>query len=999
MKHRKKFLAILLAAGMCVSLDGTNPPEPVLHATYDLDFKAAGRNQTIEGKHSQQLTMETLSMLLYPAVKGNGARIGLQGEGGASEVSIVKYPPEILNPLTGTIAFWVKPVDWDFKDAKFHVMLEAGGANDWLLIYKFCDSTDLYFLYGKKNNIGKDTGYTIAAAPAADWKKGTFRHVAVTWEKSMIRIYLDGMLKAAVPVPEKKLPEKFYYFSVGPANPNGWQNHKGDILIDDLLIYDQVLSGGEIERLYASYNYGQTDKSKIPVKIIDLKMIGTPDKHTINLNFTLSRTTEKSTGFPVRMEIRRNGENTPQTEILNSDSSEYHWRFDTTKMQSGEYEITLTPIAEKKTDKIESYRQRFSVGEIPPLKDTMVPSPFIPVKVETPASQANRVELISRMQKCVFDKTVLPAQLISESTELLRKPVEFVLNGKALNDSAKVTLLSRQEDMAVIESALSGEGYSLKTRSRYEFDGMMWLDVTLVPNGKLKVDSAKIQIALKPEVSTLYNMFHKDYYVFSGFHAGLLNKPVKCNHYEARDLPMLWMGNEERGLYYFTENQVGRRLKKREETVRLDPGKDGALFTINLIDYASEIAAPVTWSFGLQVTPMRPCPKARNQWRVTKNVNLWFPWEIRHNVPDARFAYKDYDAQFKANSANGRMKLFHYFAGFSASPDNPGFPQNAYEWSKTPPVVGTLTSPNSQEWKAVFVCYNSESYRSDYLRKMGKCIEDLKMRYLYIDNCWSMFCANHSHGCGWKDEFGKEYPTASVLGAREMAKGIYRELKKRYPDGMVARHISQMPEPPLVAFADCLVDGECFMRDVGTEDNYYRLFSPDFFRASFLGRQFGSPSVFIPQFERAYSEHYPEKLEASRKGMLPNQQKYYRHFIGYFLVHDAGLWPHFGIKLDRVWNIFDNAGVTDESPFFGYWQKNTPVRKIAPESDRVMVSAYQVPGGYLTVIMNDTDSIQNISLEYAPKTAHFTDLESKQNISPETLAVPARDYRLILIRK
>lgn len=97
--------------------------------------------------------------------------------------------------------------------------------------------------------------------------------------------------------------------------------------------------------------------------------------------------------------------------------------------------------------------------------------------------------------------------------------------------------------------------------------------------------------------------------------------------------------------------------------------------------------------------------------------------------------------------------------------------------AKLPPVVGTLVSPNSPEWKYVFVCCNSESYRNAYIRDMGKCIDDLKIQHLYIDNCWSMFCANGSHGCGWKDEFGKEYQTATVLGSREVAKGIYRELK------------------------------------------------------------------------------------------------------------------------------------------------------------------------------------------------------------------------------
>ena|GEM_PF-4437722 len=208
----------------------------------------------------------------------------------------------------------------------------------------------------------------------------------------------------------------------------------------------------------------------------------------------------------------------------------------------------------------------------------------------------------------------------------------------------------------------------MKSRCRYEFDGMMWFDVTLTPRGPLAAKNVKIEIPLRSEVSTLYNCFARDYFHFQGYRAGALTQSVKCNHYKLENgrLPAVWVGNEERGLYYFTQDQAGRRLKNRKETVHLDPGKNGALLIINLIDYPSSLKTPVTWSFGLQVTPARPFVRKRTTFRLgtyyRPGIGLvpWFPWEGVMSVPDARFKYANYEADLQAVTLPARdFRMLH----------------------------------------------------------------------------------------------------------------------------------------------------------------------------------------------------------------------------------------------------------------------------------------------------------------------------------------------------
>ena len=95
--------------------------KPVLHASFDKDFRAVAGNDVVDGKHSMQITMESLSMLLHPGVKGKASKIGVQEVNGQLEGSLIHYPGKYINPNAGTIAFWLKPLNWDFKDRNYHL--------------------------------------------------------------------------------------------------------------------------------------------------------------------------------------------------------------------------------------------------------------------------------------------------------------------------------------------------------------------------------------------------------------------------------------------------------------------------------------------------------------------------------------------------------------------------------------------------------------------------------------------------------------------------------------------------------------------------------------------------------------------------------------------------------------------------------------------------------------------------------------------------------------
>lgn len=976
---------------------------PDFHASFDLDFRAQTTSGPVEGRHSIPLNMETLDTLLLKGVKGKATKIGTETVNGQDLSKVIHYPGNVLNGSSGTIAFWISPMNWDLKSGKFHALCEAFGQDGALVIAKSSSTyPKLFVFYGNATRGGNGTGYVSISTQNMEWDKGEFHHFAYTWDNDSARIFIDGIQHQKAVMPEKALLKDFSRLSLGFASVNGWKDTTGDTLIDDFQAWKRSLSVAEIEQLYASYGVAKLDKSQIPVEITQLKFLDSEDGKILNLDFSLRRTNLKSTGFQVEMEIK-NGGHVVLKKTLTSPTTDYHEALIVSDLAAGEYTLQLHPVREEESDIVKDKSLVFTIGDAEPVIDHSVPEPWKPVEI-------SGVELSSLMQKTVFSNSLLPSQLFSEKTPLLRSPMRFICNGKAIAGGSAPSVMEKHTDLLTAETSADGDGFVLKSRCRFEFDGMMWFDLTLIPNGNLEVNGAKIEIPLRSEVSTLYNCFVRDYLSFSGFHAGELKETVRRNHYKTNSdgvLPVLWMGNEERGLYYFTQDQAGRRLKNRDETVRLDPGEEGALFTINLIDYPSTLNAPVTWSFGLHVTPVRPFVRNRIFWRASSychpgvNVVSWFPWEKLHNVPDSRFKLDEYDTRRRHLTGNYRIPIIHYFAGFSTSPENPGYPQHAHEWSITPPAVGTAAS-TSDQGGYVFVCPNSASYRNSYLRGIEKCIQDLKMDNLYFDNCLSYYCSNTRHGCGWQDENGKLYPTSNVLGSRELAKGCYRIHRRIYPKGQILRHLTQTPETPIAAFSDCIMDGESFVMDVGKDENYFRVFKPDYFRASFMGVQFGQPNLFIPQFLRAYGLHFPEKVKAAKAGELKNQQLYLRHFMGYFFVHDSSPLHSYGADPNPFWKIMDEAGVTDNSPFYGYWNSRNPVKKMSPPEERVMVSTYTVEKGALVVMLNDTDNDAAVVLSIDRATfgdnPHVMDAETGEEVNLNMVKLAPRSLKFLRIR-
>jgi hypothetical protein len=1001
----KKFILPLLLL-LCLSLHAE--PKPVFHATFDTDFTAKINGKAVPGQHTQKVVFETLSRLLQPGVEHKAALIGKIGKNPGDFFSITYPGKNIINPKQGTISFWVKPVDWRATDNKFHVFFEASGQDSFLVIYKYFDNRDLFFLYGaKKAKSRKERAYTIARKNIRNWQVNQWHFITCAWNEEKIWLYIDGLVVDTKPV---ATPPRTPFPWIKIGGSKSWKTLMDKTLIDDVKIFNFSLSAQQVAALYGSYKFSKPMLNDVPLKISKVFARTDRQKKLLRLSFLLSRFRPDFKSYKVKVELFNSAKKVAAQKIFTSSDTEYDKTIDVSSLSPGRYMIRITPIVAK--------------GEKAPVNEIAYAIPTTPTawanskcgiseKVPVPWTDmklldGTTVECWGR--KFIFANQLFPVQITSGKYELLNNPMQLEINGTPFAVPAVTKVIKQSPTVIEFENSASNEQLTVIAHIGIEYDGFMWIKLKLIPKKSFVISQMIFDVPIRENCATLFNQMRKFYmHNQQGYVGTLTNKTINSDLYQYD--PVIWVGNEDVGLEWFAETLKGWHNSNRKQSLQLISKSGAKILRLNLVDSAITLNKTRELEFGYQPTPVRPLVKNWRKVRDQRNIKIWFPWSSRHNVPDAEFTKSNYQAVRKEYEAKFQRPC-HYFAGFTMSPYFPEWPWWVDLWSKNPPVTGSYAKPDNLQWAEAFVCNNSSSYRDFYTWKFKATQRKLDMKNLYFDNQWPNRCRNTAHGCGWKDDDGVLHDTYSLLGARDLAKRIYVMVKDYDPDAMIVRHMSAKHITPVNSFCDILVDGELYLGPVAKDESYYNIFTPAMFRASFLSRQFGQPNLFIPQFARAFKNHNKRKYEPFKAGKLKNQQQHLRHFKGYFLVHDAKVYPIFGIKMDDFWKLEDQFEMSDDTPFFGYWMQQKPFKLLNQQSEREMVSVYIDQGKMMFILMNDLDRQQTFTIKLDLKQLakynlgsinKLLDAESKTEIKVNNaifkVNMKPRDYRILIFKQ
>lgn len=204
-----------------------------------------------------QYDFEDSTGLPDTALKGKGKVeyiAGVKGKAIKMSDNTLTIPcPEGLTAEQGTIAMWIKPVNWDSSREEFLFFLyNQNKAKDGrFILYKYRNPNGmgLTFWYGNPDDTKKRT---VSAYPKASYKQGEWFFYAVTWNK---KSGLTGLFFNGKRYTGSRCGSQVFYTEFGDfilnAPPFRPANRKMETAYDLVRFYPEALSSSEIEKLYS----------------------------------------------------------------------------------------------------------------------------------------------------------------------------------------------------------------------------------------------------------------------------------------------------------------------------------------------------------------------------------------------------------------------------------------------------------------------------------------------------------------------------------------------------------------------------------------------------------------------------------------------------------------------------------------------------------------------------------------------------------------------------
>jgi hypothetical protein len=190
---------------------------------------------------TKSLNANTTTKRVYPYPVKTGKNAALEqdkekgliiGEEKASAYYGIKG---LMNSKSGSIELIVRNLNWDVKDTKKHLFIQASLPG---LLYFYKHSNDGVAVYFSRD----DNKQKVFLGCMPSWKRDTEHHVVFTWDNGEVSLYIDGTKarskKFEMP---QEMPARLYI-----GTPGKHQLNSDNTAIKMIKIYDSALSAKEV---------------------------------------------------------------------------------------------------------------------------------------------------------------------------------------------------------------------------------------------------------------------------------------------------------------------------------------------------------------------------------------------------------------------------------------------------------------------------------------------------------------------------------------------------------------------------------------------------------------------------------------------------------------------------------------------------------------------------------------------------------------------------------
>jgi hypothetical protein len=256
------------------------------------------------------------------------------------------------------------------------------------------------------------------------------------------------------------------------------------------------------------------------------------------------------------------------------------------------------------------------------LTDKVLP-PFEPLR-----ARGQVAEIWGR--KLDYRSGLLPASIVSQGQELLAEPIRFVLRSGGRTQA--LPLPAREAEATPLAASRTCEEtvgeLSVKGEETLEYDGCLKLTLELSPKQPLTVDELTFEIPLRAEVAKYLHTCRADW-------ANAQSCAIPASGWRHKFMPYLWLGDEDRGLAWFTESDEAFRVKDPETVLQLAPAGGRTDLKVHVIDTPTELKEPLKLVFGLQPTPVKPVPARKP--RVWHGAYFGMESEVRSEAGSLQY--------------------------------------------------------------------------------------------------------------------------------------------------------------------------------------------------------------------------------------------------------------------------------------------------------------------------------------------------------------------------
>ena len=590
-----------------------------------------------------------------------------------------------------------------------------------------------------------------------------------------------------------------------------------------------------------------------------------------------------------------------------------------------------TVIFEKEKDFIKmenSEGVRCTIGE-----DDSVPPPWIPLDSQDDFS----VKCWNR--EYAFGGTTILRQVTAGGQEILKSPVRFTIqqNGKVIDwTKPLMKYLSKGKDKTTIASESRAGNVKFSCRTTVEFDGMIRIDASVIPEKYEKLDAMTVDIPIKPEFAQYIYASLGENLGFNYFQ-GWERRIGKLNgNWHSEFLPFVWLGNEDKGIVWFAENNKGWINADPSREIEIISNAQETILRINYADSPFVLSAPFTFTFGIQATPTRPRPE---NWRKFRFGTFNDPEESSAIIlgwtgprpNSAKFWPLVFDPKMLQSEIRQAQKIGLDIPLIYTYPQvcDTACPEVRYfleEWAREKSAGRARSYPTSINYKRVFECgflsMASKEYQNFYIYNLYSLLKKCpELHGIYYDGAIVAKSNNPIQGCDYVKE-GKECGTYPIFATREFYKRVYKMVKRLNKENIITAHISCTRGIPLESFFDLLVDGEHMGGALANKNyDYIDAIPLDVWRTQFTCKQVGGIPVFLPQLDRGF---FKNGKDPKKMPVLYAQKT--RSLLAMLLVHDIAPWNFLadGEEIKKYYKRLDEFGIVG-SLFLPYWKNEDMV--------------------------------------------------------------------------